>query len=120
MKYSILLVAGVFAASLSYSQTEIKLEDVSKHIGDSVKVCGKAEGIRFLEKVQDQPTFINIGAAYPNQLLTVVIWGIVLSKFEKTPEDLFTDKEICVTGKIELYKGKPQIVILERKQVTLQ
>ena len=83
---------------LTYSQTTIKLEDITKHVGDSVKVCGKVYGIRFMEQSKNQPTFINVGAAYPNQLLTVVIWGDVRKEFEKTPEELFTDKEVCVTG----------------------
>jgi len=118
MKHLILSIASLIVASFSFCQTEIKLEDVSKHINDSVKVCGKVAGIRFLENSEGQPTFINMGAAYPKQLLTVVIWGIVRSKFEKMPEDLFLDKEICVIGKIELYKEKPQIVIAEPKQIT--
>lgn len=116
MKY--LLLLGFFLLSqVSYSQIDIKLEDVARHIGDSVKVCGKVMGMRFLEKSNGQPTFINMGKAYPDQLLTIMVWGIVRQRFKGTLEELFNDKEICVTGKVELYKGKPQIVVLERGQV---
>lgn len=117
MKHFILGTLTLLAVNFSFCQTEIKVQDVSKHINDSVRVCGKAASIRFLENSEGQPTFINMGAAYPRQLLTIVIWGTVRSKFEKTPEDLFMDKEICVIGKIELYKEKPQIVITEPKQI---
>ncbi|MBK7290098.1 MAG: hypothetical protein IPI78_07625 [Chitinophagaceae bacterium] len=41
---------------LTYSQTTIKLEDITKHVGDSVKVCGKVYGIRFMEQSKNQPT----------------------------------------------------------------
>ncbi|MFC0776009.1 hypothetical protein [Terrimonas alba] len=116
MKY-LLSLAFVLIAANSLAQAPIKLEDVSKHVGDSVKVCGKVYGIRYLEQAKNSPTFINVGGAYPNQLLTIVIWGEVRKKFEKTPEELFTDKEVCVVGKIELYKGKEQVVVKAKEQI---
>ena len=70
-----------------------------------------------MENAKGQPTLINLGAAYPNQLLTVVIWEDLRKQFDKTPEELFKDKEICITGKIELYRDKPQIVIRSKEQV---
>nr|WP_276504847.1 hypothetical protein [Terrimonas sp. H1YJ31] len=61
MKYliSFLLLFGVALAS--FGQEIIKLDDVSKHVGDSVKVCGKVYGIRYLEQAKNSPTFINVG-----------------------------------------------------------
>ncbi len=116
MKY-LVLVAFLPFATIAYSQKMIKLEDVSKHVGDSVRVCGKVYGIRYMEQAKNSPTLINIGGAYPNQKLTVVIFGDVRKKFEKTPEELFKDKEICVTGRIEMYKGKEQVVVGERGNI---
>ena len=116
MKY-LFLIAFISVATIAYSQKTIKLEDVGKHVGDSVKVCGKVYGIRYFEQSKNSPTLINIGGAYPNQLLTVVIWGDVRNKFEKTPEELFRDKDVCVTGKIELYKGKEQVLVREKEQI---
>lgn len=89
-------------------------------MGDSVKVCGKVYGIKYLEQAKNSPTLINIGGAYPNQLLTVVIWGDVRKEFEKTPEELFTDKNVCVVGKIEIFKGKEQVVIGKKDQISVQ
>jgi hypothetical protein len=37
----------LFAANKVYSQKAIPPEEVSKHIGDSVTVCGKVSGGRF-------------------------------------------------------------------------
>lgn len=116
MKY-LLLVAILPFATIAYSQKVIKLEDLSKHVGDTVKVCGKVYGIRYLEQAKNSPTLINIGGAYPNQKLTIVIFGTVRKTFEKTPEELFADKEVCVTGKVELYKGKEQIVIASKEYI---
>jgi hypothetical protein len=94
-----------------FSQSTIKLEDVSKYIGDSVTVCGKVSDGRYFEKSKCAPTFLNLVAAFPNHSLTIVIWNDVRKQFETAPELLFKNKEVCFTGRIELFKEKPQIVV---------
>jgi len=120
MRPLILFIVFLLASKFSYSQIEIKLEDAPKHIGDSVKICGKVASMRFVENTEGQPTFINMGKPYPNQLLTVIVWGLVRQRFPKSLEELFNNKEICVTGKVELYKGKPQIVVLGNEQMSIK
>ena len=48
------------------AQDTIRVEDASKHIGDSVTVYGKIYGGIFLDKSKNQPTFLNmeIGRAH--------------------------------------------------------
>jgi len=41
------------------------------------------------------------------------------SKFPVVPEDAFKDKNICVTGKVIQYKGKPEIVVDDPSQITI-
>ena len=101
------------------AQTKIKLEEVSQHIGDSVIVCGKVSDVRYFENSKDKPTFLNIGAKYPNQQLTLVIWETVRTLFDGKLEDL-KEKEICITGRIILYKEKPEIVIENSEQIIIQ
>ena len=120
MKKHILVTALLFLSFYSFSQTVIKLEEVSKHIGDSVTVCGKVRGIRFLETVKNTPTFINLGQAFPNHSLTIVIWNEVRKQFETAPEVMFKDKEVCVTGRIELFREKPQIVLKRKEDVEVK
>jgi hypothetical protein len=120
MRLFVLLLFVFSIGLVSQAQVTIKLADVSNHIGDSVKVCGKVGGIRYMETAKDQPTLINMGAAYPNQLLTVVIFSEARKEFEKAPEELFNYKDICITGKIELYKDKPQIVVKHTAQIQIQ
>jgi hypothetical protein len=120
MKLSLFLSIAFLVSVSVRSQVDIKLEDALKHVGDSKKTCGKVAGIRFMETAKGQPTLINIGAAYPNQLLTVVIWEDLRRQYEKAPEELFKDKDVCITGKIELYRDKPQIVIKTKEQLQSQ
>ena len=102
-----------------FAQTEVKLEEVKNHIGDSVKVRGKIFGVRYLKNAKNTPTFINLGAAYPNQLLTVVIWGDVRNMLGYKPEEQFAKGFATVYGKIESYKGKLQILIKNPEQLLI-
>lgn len=94
------------------AQTKISISDISKHIGDSVELTTQVFGVRYLPDTKGSPTLVNFGAAYPNQLLTAVIWSDVRKQMliEPTEENL-KDKTVIVIGKVELYKGKPQVVI---------
>lgn len=106
-----LLSASVFA------QREIKIEDAKNHIGDSVKICTKIFGGKCLESSKGTPTFLNAGANYPNAPLTLVIWADARKDFKNKPEEYYTGKDVCVTGKIELFRDKPQIVISKEEQI---
>jgi DNA/RNA endonuclease YhcR with UshA esterase domain len=47
----------------------------------------------------------------------VLIWGSDRSKFEKPPDMLYSGKEICVTGMIQSYQGKAEIIVKEPAQI---
>ena len=70
-----------------------------------------------MENLKGTPTFLNAGSNYPNAPLTLVIWADARKDFKSKPEEYYTGKDICVTGKIELYKDKPQIVIHKAEQL---
>lgn len=111
MKLVLIIFSVFMLAGTAQAQSTIKLEDVAKHAGDSITVCGKIVDGYYAARVENTPTFLNVGARYPNQLLTIVIWGDVRKKFEVKPEEQFKDKDVCITGRITEFQGKPQIVI---------
>ncbi|MET3979008.1 hypothetical protein ABIB62_001577 [Mucilaginibacter sp. UYP25] len=47
-----------------------------------------------------------ISAAYPNQVLTIVLKGNALEAYNKMACD-----EVGAIGKVVLYKGKPEIIV---------
>lgn len=102
-----------------YTQT-VALEEIKMHVGDSITVCGKIFTGRYLENVDRKPTLLNMGAAYPNQLLTLVIYEDSRTGFERNPESAYRDKEVCVTGRVELYQGKPQIILRSPDQLMVK
>jgi DNA/RNA endonuclease YhcR with UshA esterase domain len=109
----------LFSFSFTRAQQQVKLEDIASHIGDSVTVTGKVYGIKYFEAAKASPTLLNIGATYPNQLLTVVIYGEDRKRMELDPEKTFANADLSVTGKVELFKGKPQIVITDKSQLSV-
>ena len=119
MKYVLGLVLGFLISSAAFSQKEIKLEEVDKHVGDSVTLTGKVYGGRFFPNGEGAPTLLNLGAAYPNQLLTVVIRGTARKEFSGAPERDLVDQEVRVSGKVDLYKGKPQMVLYSAAQLAV-
>ena len=119
MKPLIILFFGLFFGANANAQTPVKLEDVSKHVGDSVTVCGKVADMRYFENYKNKPTLLNIGAKHPDAPLTVVIWENGRALFTSKIEDLL-NKEICITGRIILYKEKPEIIVEKPEQIVVQ
>jgi hypothetical protein len=65
--------------------------------------------------VRGQPTFLN-DAPYPNHVFTAVVWGNNRRQFQPPPES-WQDKSLCVTGPVELYQQRPQIVVISPSQL---
>jgi micrococcal nuclease len=110
------LLAGFFAGA----QTTITPQEAAAHIGKTVTVCGKIFGGKYFEYSKNKLTLLNMGAAYPDAPLTIVIDSDNRKNFAKAPEEFYKDKEVCITGTVTEYKGKPQIVITKEADITLK
>lgn len=120
MKKTGLLLVSILTAAMLHAQQVIKIEDINGHVGDSVTICTKIYGGIFLDRSKGTPTLLNAGGSYPNAPLTVLLWPDTRSKYKTAPEELFKDRNVCITGKIILYKEKPEIVIYDEKQIVLK
>jgi len=89
---------------------KIKLEDVKNNVGKEVTVTGKV----FSSKDIGSMILVNLGAAYPNQLLTVVLKGDT-----KQLAGQIKDRTITVLGKVIDFKGKPEIVVTDKESITI-
>lgn len=97
-------------------QASLTPAEAKAHVGEMATVCGKVVSARFAESSTRQPTFLNLDQPFPKQIFTVVIFGSDRSKFGE-PEKEFLNQTICATGTIEDYRGLPQIVATEPKQI---
>jgi hypothetical protein len=113
------LIVMAFVSASVHAQVEIKTSEVLQHVGDSVTITDTIMSGRFLSSSKGGPTLLNVGGLYPNQLLTLVIWSSDRKNFEDAPEVLYVKKAVKVTGKVELFKDKPQIVLHSDNQITV-
>jgi hypothetical protein len=120
MKKKLIAVAAILLSMTATAQQQIKIEELSQHIGDSVTVCKKIYGGIFLEKSKGTPTFLNAGGSYPDAPLTIVIWPAAREQFATAPEVFYKNKEVCISGKVILYKDKPEIVVYNEKQLVVK
>jgi hypothetical protein len=86
----------------------VELKDIAGFMGKTVSVSGKV----YSSKDIGSMTLVNLGAAYPHQLLTVALKGKA-----KDLGPQLADKVITVTGEVIDYKGKPEIIITDPTQI---
>jgi len=116
---SCLFFAG-FANTSAGAQVVIKIEDVNKHIGDSVKSVTKIYGGRYFKAMQGSPTCLYAGDIYPNNAITLLISKNDRENFDDEPESKYLYKTVCITGRLEMYNGKPTIKIIKPEQIIIQ
>lgn len=119
MKKFLFITFLAFSAVAANAQ-KLTPEEAAKRVGDSITVCGKIFGGRFFETSNGSPTLLNMGAAFPASPLTIMIPGEVRSKMGYIPEAELKDKEICVKGRVTLFKNRPEIVVYSLSQIERQ
>jgi hypothetical protein len=102
--------SGTTTSSPASAPRTISVQDAGLHYNENVNVCAKVYGIKALESM----TLVNLGAAYPNQPLT-----IVLRDAAKDIGPGLDGQNICVTGTVVSYRGKPEIVVTDPKMITV-
>jgi hypothetical protein len=121
IKSFLLIFALSVCASASIAQQEyVNPIDAHKFIGMEKTVCGTVASTTYAIRTKGRPTFLNLDQPYPNQIFTVLIWGSDRNKFKNPPETFFRGKRICVTGIIEEYRGKPEIIVRGPDQVIVK
>ncbi len=104
---SLLFVLLAFSLTPAVAQT-ISAAQAKAHEGEKATVCGKVVSERIATSSRGEPTFINLDAAYPNQVFTILIWGDDRQKVGALPTE---GARVCATGMIQEYRGVPEIVV---------
>jgi hypothetical protein len=103
------ILDGATVPPATTSTKTINVTDAASHYGEQVTVTAKVFGTRDFGSM----VLVNLGAAYPNSPLTIVLRGDA-----KSLGSGVEGKTITVTGKVEQYKDKPEIVVTDKGQVT--
>ena len=117
-KISLCLVLLLSAAAL-HAQKMIQAAEAKDHFGDSVQVCGLVTGAKYLSQSQSGITLLDMGGKFPHQLLTLMIPKNNRDSFSYEPEKKLLNQQVCVYGRVQNFKGKPEIVLRRQSQVKI-
>ena len=115
MKNITALLATLFVV-ISYGQNIIP-EQAKNYAGKKVTVCGLVTDVFVVSKGQ-APTFLHFGGKYPHNAFSVVVYKDDAPKFTY-PLGSLAHKNLCVTGYIKMYKGKPEMTVNSPTQIVV-
>jgi DNA/RNA endonuclease YhcR with UshA esterase domain len=115
--FLIVLLAGWLSAPLS-AQTASVIPDTeaAQHVGQKATVAGTVVKV-FTSK--NGNTFLNFGAAYPNQTFTGWIQKDSPLAAVASLQTL-EGKRMRISGTINLYRGKPEIRLTTKDQIQIE
>ncbi len=113
---SIISAAILISSAVAQTTSIIPANEAAAHVGEYATIEGVVAKV-FTSKSGN--TFLNVGAAYPNQTFTG--WIPPASPVSKSPIlSGIQGKHVRMTGRIEMYKGKPEIRINAAEQLEVE
>jgi DNA/RNA endonuclease YhcR with UshA esterase domain len=109
----ILFLSALFLivfSTISYSQDTVQSKEAKDFIGETKVVKGPVAGVFVSNK---GTVLINFDEGHPNSTFVAVIY----KDAAVTYDDIKKGSILTITGKIEEYKGKPQIILTEQSQI---
>ncbi len=117
MKKLLVLICIIFNSANVFAQVDVTAAEAKNHTDQVITVCDRIVDAKYLESSMTKPTLLNVGGAYPNHLLTIVINYEDRKNFPFNPEEFYLSKRVCVTGRVTDFKGKPQIIVLTPAEI---
>lgn len=108
-----------FLLSACLKAQTLSVNEALKHEGEIVTICAKVAGT-YVTKGESKVIYLNLEKPYPNNPLTIVIFEKNADNFDYNPLEFLKNKNICVSGKITVYKDKPQIIAIKQEQIKIQ
>ena len=99
--------ASVIAQTPTYTAVE-----AAKHVGETATITDKVDGVHQSSKGN---IFLNMGGKYPNQAFTAFIPSASAAQFPNPQQ--YEGRTVAVSGKVTLYKGKPEIIVNSPSQI---
>ncbi len=113
MRLIIAFLLAALTATAAYSRAAtISVTDVGSYVGQSVTVEGTVSGVY---TARSGVTFIDMGGSFPNNLFAGVIFAEDTTKVGSVSG--LTGKTVDLTGTIQMYRGKPEIILKSADQI---
>ena len=110
-----LLVVACAASIIAQALPTYTAQEASKHVGETAVITGKVEDVYLSGK---ENMILTMAGTYPNQAFTVFIPATTAVKFPHAQQ--YEGKTMAVSGKISLYHGKPEIIVMSPNQLAVQ
>lgn len=91
-------------------------EQASSRVGQIVTIRGEVADVHAAHSAG--VTFIDMGGSYPDNAFTAVIFSDDAAGFPDVAS--LADRTVEITGRVRLYRGKPEIVLTSAKQLKVQ
>jgi hypothetical protein len=115
-KTLIALFAGALAAlAIAQAPPTYMAPEAAKHVGETAIVKDRVDGFHQSGKGN---IFLNMGGKYPNRAFTAFIPAASAAQFSQAQQ--YEGRIVAVSGKITLYKGKPEIIVNSPSQISAQ
>jgi hypothetical protein len=108
--FAVMCTASIIAQTSNYTAGE-----AAKHVGETATVTDRVEGVHQSAKGH---IFLNMGGKYPNQAFTAFIPSASAAQFPNTQQ--YEGQTVAVSGKITLYRGKPEIIVNSPSQISVR
>lgn len=109
---ALITFVSVGICTAGQSTTEYSASEAAKHVGESATVTDMVSNVHESGKGN---IFLNMGGTYPNQMFTGFIPASAASAFSDAKQ--YDGKTVSISGKITVYKGKPEIVVTSQSQI---
>ncbi len=115
IKTWIVAVGLSLALSVGAQAETIAPSEAAHYVGREATIAGV---VRQVSRSNGGTTFINFGGRFPNHVFYAVIFANRASAFP----DVFDleGRSVEITGDIQLYKGKPQIIVSTPGQIQIR
>ena len=117
--YFIILAVAVFITTNSFSQTPVTLVEAGKHVGDTVRICEKVISSNAIMATEGKPTVLILGNADSTTSIQIVIMAESRKRFDYKPEKDLLNRNVCITGKLELIEGRMMIVVHKQDDINI-
>lgn len=108
-----LCLAAVMAVPAAHAQAQkITPADAKARVGQTVTVEGAVSAVH---AGRSGTLFIDVGGRYPDNAFTAVIFVADRAKFPGVTG--LTGKTVNISGAVQLYRGKPEIVLKSAEQL---
>ena len=100
--------------SFLYKKKSISWKDANKYYGEIMTV----EGVVVRTYNSGKTCFLNFHPNWEKYFQAVIFTGD-LDKFPPHPEDFYLYKKVRVTGLIKKYRGRPEIILRDKRQIKI-